>query len=113
MPALTRRRYPERDDCWHVYYDDTCVGTIARRAGVPVDVDQWSWVCGFYPASHNGIREDGTAATFELARDDFEKAWRRILPRCTDADFVETDGSAPSSPGNTKCGTPATGCRPR
>jgi hypothetical protein len=22
MPALTRRRYPERQDCWHVYYGD-------------------------------------------------------------------------------------------
>jgi hypothetical protein len=20
MPALTRRRYPERQDCWHVYF---------------------------------------------------------------------------------------------
>jgi hypothetical protein len=38
MPALTRRRYPERPDCWHVYYGDVHVGTIATRAGVPVDV---------------------------------------------------------------------------
>jgi hypothetical protein len=30
MPALTRRRYPERQDCWHVYYGDVHVGTIAR-----------------------------------------------------------------------------------
>jgi len=22
MLALTRRRYPERQDCWHVYYGD-------------------------------------------------------------------------------------------
>jgi hypothetical protein len=22
MPQLTRRRYPERQDCWHVYYGD-------------------------------------------------------------------------------------------
>lgn len=40
MPELTRRRYPERQDCWHVYYGDVCVGTIARRSGCPVDVDQ-------------------------------------------------------------------------
>jgi hypothetical protein len=69
MPILTRRRYPERPDCWHVCYGDICIGTIAVRAGVPVDVDQWGWDCGFYPASHDGIREYGTAATFELARD--------------------------------------------
>ena len=35
MPALTRRRYPERPDCWHVYYGDVHVGTIAKRAGIP------------------------------------------------------------------------------
>jgi hypothetical protein len=49
MPALTRRRSTERQDCWHVYYGDVHVGTIAIRAGVPVDVDQWGWNCGFYP----------------------------------------------------------------
>jgi hypothetical protein len=31
MPALTRRRYPEREDCWHVYYCDVHVGTITER----------------------------------------------------------------------------------
>jgi hypothetical protein len=44
MPTLTRRRYPERHDCWQVYYGDVHVGTIAMRAGVPVDVKQWGWV---------------------------------------------------------------------
>ena len=28
---------------------DVRVGTIGQRAGVPVDVDQWQWSCGFYP----------------------------------------------------------------
>jgi len=28
MPALTRRRYPERPDCWHVCFGDVRVGTI-------------------------------------------------------------------------------------
>jgi hypothetical protein len=65
MPALTRRRYPERHDCWHVYYGDVHVGTIASRAGVPVDVDQWGWDCGFYPRSHHGLHVQGTAETFE------------------------------------------------
>jgi hypothetical protein len=30
MPTLTCR-YPERPDCWHIYYGDVRVGTIARR----------------------------------------------------------------------------------
>jgi hypothetical protein len=54
MPALTRRRYPERADCWHVYYGEVHVGTIAKRTGVPPDEDPWGWSCGFYPGSHPG-----------------------------------------------------------
>jgi hypothetical protein len=30
----------ERPDCWHVYYGDVNVGTIAVRPGVPADVNQ-------------------------------------------------------------------------
>ncbi|SHH22592.1 hypothetical protein [Bradyrhizobium erythrophlei] len=89
MPALTRRRYPERQDCWHVYYGDVHVGTIAIRAGVPVDVDQWGWDCGFYPPSHHGRQTNGTAETFEQARVDFEAAWKEYLPKCSEADFEE------------------------
>jgi hypothetical protein len=38
MPALTRRRYPERQDCWHVYYGDVHAGTIAiRTASVSIE----------------------------------------------------------------------------
>jgi hypothetical protein len=51
MPALTRRRYTERQDCWHVYYGDVHVGTIAVRAGIPFDEDPWEWSVGFYPGS--------------------------------------------------------------
>jgi hypothetical protein len=89
MPALTRRRYPERQNCWHVNYGDVHVGTIAIRAGVPVDVDQWGWDIGFYPPSHHGRQVGGTAKTFEQARVDFEAAWKEYLPRCSDADFEE------------------------
>ena len=89
MPTLTRRRYPERHDCWHVYYGDVHVGTIAIRAGVPVDVDQWGGDCGFYPRSHHGLHVQGTAETFEQARADFEAAWREYLPKCSQADFEE------------------------
>jgi hypothetical protein len=89
MPELTRRRDPERPDCWHVYCGDVQIGTIAVRPGVPVDVDQWGWQCGFYPPSHHGRHIEGTAATFDQARADFEAAWRAYLPKCTEADFDE------------------------
>jgi hypothetical protein len=35
MPELTRRRYPERRDCWHGYFGEVHVGTIAERTGNP------------------------------------------------------------------------------
>jgi hypothetical protein len=64
MPKLTRRRYPERHDCWHVYFGDVHVGTIARRVGQPHDHDPWQWLCGFYPGSDPGEQRGGTAAQF-------------------------------------------------
>ena len=87
MPTLTRRRYPERPDCWHVYYGDVRVGTIARRVGNPFDTDPWEWDCGFYPGSHPGEHQSDTAATFDQARADFERAWAAFLPNRTEADF--------------------------
>ena len=87
MPELTRRRYPERKDCWHVYYGDVHVGTIAIRVGIPHDEDPWGWICGFYPGSHPGEFTDGTAATFDQARADFEQAWAVFLSKRTEADF--------------------------
>ena len=89
MPALTRRRFPERPDCWHVYYDDVQVGEIAGRPGVPVHVDQWGWQCGFYPLDHRGRSFGGTAASFEAARVAFEAAWKAYLPLCSEGDFTE------------------------
>src|SRR6266480_5555882 len=44
MPELTRRRYKERPDCWHVFYGDVHVGTIARRTGAPIEKDPWNGV---------------------------------------------------------------------
>ena len=38
---LTRRRYPERPDCWHIYFGDVQAGTIAMRVGNPHDTDPW------------------------------------------------------------------------
>lgn len=87
MPVLTRRRYPERQDCWHVYFGDVHVGTIARRVGQPHDQDAWQWLCGFYPGSDPGEQRGGTAPTFEQARADFEVAWRAFSARRTPADF--------------------------
>jgi hypothetical protein len=87
MPALTRRRYPERQDCWHVYFGDVHVGTIAARTGNPHDTDPWEWACGFYPGSRPGEYRSGTAATFDDARADFEAAWRVFLAKRTEADF--------------------------
>jgi hypothetical protein len=36
MPELTRRGSPDApDECWHVFYGDVRVGTIALRTGMP------------------------------------------------------------------------------
>ena len=46
------------------------------------------WLCGFYPGSDPGEYRDGTAATFDQARADFEKAWRVVFgPSLTEADY--------------------------
>jgi hypothetical protein len=63
------------------------VGVIATRPGVPVDVDQWGWQCGFYPPSHHGRHFEDTASSFDQARADFEAAWKRYLQQCTEADL--------------------------
>jgi hypothetical protein len=90
MPALTRRREPEaHQEVWHVYYGDVQVGSIGERAGIPVDVDQWGWCCGFYPGVEPDGHQDGTARTFKTARAAFRKAWRELLPSLTEANFEE------------------------
>ena len=61
MRVLTRRRYHEHPDCWHVYCGDVHVGTIARRVGQPNAVEGWQWHCGFYPGSNPGEQCGGTA----------------------------------------------------
>jgi hypothetical protein len=88
MPELTRRRSTDApEECWHVFYGDVHVGTIAIRTGVPVDVDQWEWRCGFCLGMEPGQHQGGTAETFDHARADFEAAWRTLLPTLTEADF--------------------------
>ena len=80
MLALTRRHSPDPpDECWHVYYGDVRVGTIAIRTGIPPHEDPWGWNCGFYPGSHPGECTDGTAPTFDQARVEFEDPLRVFL----------------------------------
>jgi hypothetical protein len=84
---LTRRRNPDRPDCWHVYYGDVQAGTIAMRVGNPHDTDPWEWSCGFYPGSHPREIQSGTSATFDDARAEFASAWAVFLANRTAADF--------------------------
>ena len=93
MPALTRRRSTDaREECRHVYYGDVLAGTIAIRSGNPHDEDPWEWHCGFYPGSHPGEHQDGTAASFEGARSDFDAAWKVFLAKRTIAETKHADG---------------------
>jgi hypothetical protein len=90
MPTLTRRRDHEApDECWHIYYSDVRVGTIAKRVGIPFDEDPWGWACGFYPGSHPGECTNGASATFDQARAYFEEAWAVFFSNRTEADFRE------------------------
>jgi hypothetical protein len=77
-------RYPERPDCWHMYYGDVRVGTIARRVGNPFDTDPWEWTCGFYPGSHPRECTSDTSETFDQARSEFEAAWAVFLSKRAD-----------------------------
>jgi hypothetical protein len=90
VPTLTRRRSddPHRES-WTISYDDVRVGTIGRRAGVPVNVDQWGWSCGFYPGLHPGQHRSGSAETFAAARAGFEAAWKALLPKIPEGAFDE------------------------
>jgi hypothetical protein len=88
MPELTRRRSDNhRQECWHIFYGDIHAGTITERVGNPRDTERWEWRCGFYPGSHPGEHQSGTAASFAEARADFERAWRVFLSNRTEADF--------------------------
>src|SRR3981189_3246865 len=90
MPELSRRRSREaHHESWHIFYSDVHVGTITERAGVPHDVDQWGWQCGFYPLTHRHEHAEGTAASFNQARDAFGAAWKAYLPKCPPSDFEE------------------------
>src|SRR5260370_6167930 len=73
MLAHLLRRYPRRHD--------------RDQDRQPHDEDPWEWHCGFYPGSEPGEQQNGTAATFDEARADFEAAWQVFLSKRTEADF--------------------------
>jgi hypothetical protein len=86
MPTLTRRRsHDSHREIWLVSYGDIPVGTIGKRAGVPADLDQWGWTCGFYPGVEPRQHRHGSAPTFEEARAAFEEAWNFSLPTLSEA----------------------------
>jgi hypothetical protein len=72
-----------REEYWHIYYSDVHAGTIAIRTCNPHDEDPWEWHCGFYPGSEPDEEQNGTAATLDEARADFEYAWRVLLSNRT------------------------------
>ena len=113
MPELTRRRYPERQDCWHVYYGDVRVGTIARRVGQPHDEDPWEWLCGFYPGSDPGEQTGGTAATFEQAVRILRSSGGGFRPGARRLTIRHGAISGTGRRGNTPCGNVASECRRR
>jgi hypothetical protein len=86
MPALTRRRDPDRDS-WLIHYGDVRVGAISRCAGNPGAVERWQWSCGFYPGSELAEHRHGISPTFEASRAAFDAAWREYLPKRSEADF--------------------------
>ena len=70
MHTLTRRRsHDSHRETWVVFYGDVPAGTIAERAGVPADLEQWGWTCGFAPAL-NRLLPTLTEHTFETYRQD-------------------------------------------
>ncbi|WIW44497.1 hypothetical protein ML401_23755 [Bradyrhizobium sp. 62B] len=88
MTALTRRRSANsHQESWAIYFGDVRIGQIGMRAGVPTSAQQWAWSLGFYPSTDIGNRSHGTADTFELARDAFDRAWTELAPTITEADY--------------------------
>jgi hypothetical protein len=87
VTTLTRRRDPHRPGCWRIYYGDVLVGAISERTGGRRDEANWDWNCGFYPGTEPGEQKTGSAATFEIARAQFQAAWLVRLSRRTETDF--------------------------
>ena len=112
MTELTRRRMKDsKVDVWHVYYGDVQVGSIGMRSGVPNEVDQWGWTCGF---NSQRLRiTEGTAPTFALAVPNLRKRGKPTCPAASKPISPNIASNAPGPPGNTQCMTPVCGCRLR
>jgi hypothetical protein len=77
MPQLTRRRSTEtREECWHIYYGDVRVGTIALRSAQPARHRSMAMGLRLLSELPSGRTSDRTTASFEEARADFEEAGR-------------------------------------
>ncbi len=113
MTTLTRRRNNDpHNEGWRIFYGDVQIGTISKRAGVPIDVDRWGWHCGFYPGVEPNQHRSGSSASYEQARAAFERAWRNLLPQLTPESFEVHSGIWPLSAGSTACGRKASRCQP-
>jgi hypothetical protein len=106
-PSAGCRATDAREECWHVFYDDVRVGSIAIRAGNPDDTDPWQWYCCFYPGR---IRRSARPAP--RPRSTRREPLSRALGACfypTEPRPIfrrgETIGIGPR--GNTRCGMPA------
>ena len=79
MPELTRRRSLDApDECWHVYFGDVRVGTIAIRTGMPPGEIRGVGLAGFIPGA---IR--GNAPTALLPRSTGPARTLRMLGACS------------------------------
>ena len=74
MPKLTRRRDPDREECWRVYYGDVHAGTISECVGNTGAAPKWNGAAASIRAASRA-----TADTFDEARAALEAPWRVFL----------------------------------
>jgi hypothetical protein len=88
MPAPTRRRSndPHRES-WSIFYGDVRIGTIGKRVGVPIEVDQWGWSLGFRPRTRTASIRLG--CNLRPARAVFEAEWAALRPQIPAGAFEE------------------------
>ena len=91
-------------DVWHVYYGDVQVGTIGMRSGVPNDVDQWGWTCGFI--SQRLKITEGTAPPSTWRVPNLRKRGKPTCPAASMPTSPNIASNAPGRPGSTQCMTP-------
>ena len=64
-----------------------CMSGVSAARSHTGSHERWVWFCGFYSGSRPGEQTHGTAATFDQARADFEKAWQGFSARRTETDY--------------------------